>query len=52
MTEAEKLDFKKKEKEFYLPGTKPSVIHVPAMRFLMVDGKGNPMRRRGIPAGG
>lgn len=45
--EAEKLDYKKKEKEFYQPGTKPSVIHVPAMRFLMVDGKGNPNEEGG-----
>lgn len=42
MTESEKLDYKKKEKELYLPGTKPSVIDVPAIPFLMVDGKGDP----------
>lgn len=40
--EAAKLDYKKKDKRFYMPGTKPSVIEVPAMSFIMVDGKGNP----------
>jgi hypothetical protein len=40
--EPEKLDYKKKDKDLYLPGTKPSVIKVPAMNFIMVDGKGNP----------
>lgn len=37
----EKLDFKK-QKEFYLPPTEPTLINVSAMRFIMVDGKGNP----------
>lgn len=40
--EAEKLDYKKKDKDFYLPGTKPVVIQIPAMKFIMVDGKGDP----------
>lgn len=38
----EKLDFKKRDKDLYAPGQKPSVIQVPAMNFIMVDGKGNP----------
>ncbi|SDM59684.1 GyrI-like domain-containing protein [Acetanaerobacterium elongatum] len=42
----EKLDFKK-QKEFYLPPTEPTLINVPAMRFIMVDGKGNPNIERG-----
>lgn len=36
------FDFKKEYKDLYLPKTKPMVIQVPAMKFLMVDGKGNP----------
>jgi len=40
--ETAKLDYKKKDKNLYLPGTKPSVIEVPVMSFVMVDGKGNP----------
>jgi len=40
--ETAKLDYKKKDKSLYMPGTKPSVIEVPAMNFIMVDGKGNP----------
>ncbi|HWQ80534.1 MAG TPA: GyrI-like domain-containing protein [Anaerovoracaceae bacterium] len=40
--EAEKLDFKKEYKDLYMPAAKPSVIDVPAMNFIMVDGKGDP----------
>lgn len=36
------FDFKKEYKELYLPKSKPSIIDVPAMRFIMVDGKGDP----------
>lgn len=38
----EKQDYKKEYKDLYMPGTKPCVIDVPAMCFIMVDGKGNP----------
>lgn len=38
----EKLDFKKRDKDLYMPGMRPSVIQVPAMNFIMADGKGNP----------
>jgi len=37
-----KLDFKKSSKELYAPKNVPSVITVPAMNFIMVDGHGNP----------
>ncbi len=37
-----KLDFKKDSKELYNPSVQPSLVTVPAMRFLMVDGRGNP----------
>ena len=36
------IDFKKTEKALYQPPTTPSIIDVPAMTFLMVDGSGNP----------
>ena len=35
-------DFKKEYKDLYAPKTAPSVIDVPEMTFIMVDGKGNP----------
>jgi len=36
------IDFKKTEKALYQPPATPSIIDVPAMTFLMVDGSGNP----------
>lgn len=35
-------DWKKAEKKFYLPGSKPEVINIPAFRFFSVNGQGNP----------
>ena len=43
----EKLDYKKSFKELYLPKSKPSLIDVPEMSFIMVDGKGNPNEEGG-----
>jgi len=37
-----KVDFKKRDKELYLPKTEPVLVEVPPMLFLMVDGKGDP----------
>ena len=37
-----KFDFKKEYKDLYMPKTKPMIIDVPKMTFIMVDGKGNP----------
>lgn len=37
-----KVDFKKLNKELYAPKNEPSIIMVPAMNFIMVDGHGNP----------
>ena len=37
-----KMDYKKEYKDLYLPKRKPSVIDVPAIGFIMVDGKGAP----------
>lgn len=39
---SEKIDFKKRDKKYYIPPTKPEVIDVPEMNFLMVDGAGDP----------
>ncbi|MCL2609849.1 MAG: GyrI-like domain-containing protein, partial [Treponema sp.] len=36
------LDFKKRDAGFYLPKVSPSIVDVPAMTFLAVDGSGNP----------
>ncbi len=36
------IDYKKTEKELYQPKTTPSVIDVPEMKFIAVDGKGDP----------
>ena len=36
------IDFKKTDKTLYQPKTTPSVIDVPEMIFIAVDGKGNP----------
>lgn len=38
----EKVDYKKKYKDLYVPKRKPVVIDVPEMSFLMVNGRGNP----------
>ncbi|EKQ54594.1 MAG: hypothetical protein B655_0706 [Methanobacterium sp. Maddingley MBC34] len=38
-----KLDLKKKKKEFYYPSTSEvSVVDLPEMKFLMIDGQGDP----------
>lgn len=36
------LDYKKEYKDLYLPKGDPVLIDVPAMQFIMVDGKGDP----------
>ena len=39
----EKIDFRKQLKNLYMPSEKEfSVVDVPAMRYLMIDGSGNP----------
>ncbi len=37
-----KYEWRKKEKELYLPKTTPEIVTIPAFRFLTIDGKGNP----------
>ena len=36
------IDFKKEQKDLYQPKTTPSIIEVPEMVFIAVDGKGDP----------
>jgi len=38
----EKFDFKKEYKDLYLPKSKPMLIDVPPMNFIMFDGAGDP----------
>lgn len=38
----DKLDYKKAYKDLYQPSAKPSIIDVPEMVFIAVDGKGDP----------
>lgn len=39
---SEKIDFKRRDKKYYVPPTKPEVIDIPEMNFLMIDGAGDP----------
>ena len=43
----EKLDYKKEYKDLYLPKITPSIINVPKMKFVIVEGKGNPNEENG-----
>ncbi len=36
------FDFKKEYRDLYQPKTKPSIVEVPAIRFLSVEGEGDP----------
>ena len=36
------FDYKKEYKDLYMPKSKPMLIQVPSMNFIMVDGKGDP----------
>lgn len=36
------FDYKKEYKEFYLPKNKPTIIEIPTMNYLAVEGKGDP----------
>ncbi len=37
-----KIEYKKNYKELYLPKQTPSIIEIPAIPYIMIDGKGNP----------
>lgn len=36
------VDYKKTYKSFYLPKNKPEIIEIPPMRFVMIEGSGDP----------
>lgn len=40
-------DYKKEYKDLYLPKNKPAIIDIPEMRFVTVEGKGNPNDKNG-----
>ncbi|WP_461246403.1 GyrI-like domain-containing protein [Treponema sp. R6D11] len=44
---ANAMDYKKEYKDLYLPKTKPTVINVPEMSFVAVEGKGDPNDKNG-----
>ena len=39
---ATKHEWRKKEKQFYLPKAKPAMVDVPEYNFIMISGAGNP----------
>ncbi|MGI5840026.1 MAG: GyrI-like domain-containing protein [bacterium] len=43
-------DFKKAYPDLYRPKDKPAIVDVPVMRFMMVDGKGDPNTSTGYKA--
>lgn len=43
----EKVDYKKKFKELYLPKTVPAEVKVPVIKYIMIDGKGDPNEEDG-----
>lgn len=40
-------DFKKEQKEYYMPKNKPEIINIPSMNYIAVRGKGNPNDENG-----
>lgn len=38
----ERIDYKKDYKDLYLPKTKPALVTVPSMNFIMIAGQGDP----------
>ena len=41
------FDYKKEYKEFYLPPAKPTILEIPKMNYVAVDGKGDPNEEDG-----
>ena len=41
------VDYKKKYREFYLPGTEPRIVEVPEMKAVAVRGEGDPNEENG-----
>jgi len=44
---ANAMDYKKEYKDLYLPKTEPSVIKIPEIVFIAIEGKGNPNEPNG-----
>lgn len=40
-------DFKKEQKEYYMPKNKPEIINIPSMNYIAVRGQGNPNDENG-----
>jgi hypothetical protein len=47
---AQAFDVKRELRELYLPPTRPTIVDVPAMTFVMVDGAGDPNDEEGAYA--
>lgn len=45
--ENEKMDYKKAFKDLYMPKISPSIIEIPSINFITVEGKGNPNEENG-----
>ncbi|ASA25811.1 transcriptional regulator [Paenibacillus donghaensis] len=43
----DKMDYKKAHKDLYQPKSEPGVIEVPTMKFIQLDGRGNPNEPEG-----
>jgi hypothetical protein len=41
-TVAMQHNWRRNEKELYIPNTKPAIVEIPAYKFFMISGKGNP----------
>ena len=41
------FDYKKEYKEFYMPKSKPSIVNIPKMNYIAIQGKGNPNYENG-----
>ena len=39
---AKKVEWRKSEKQYYLPKNKPEVIEIPSFKFLTIEGEGKP----------
>ncbi|MGB0979990.1 MAG: transcriptional regulator, partial [Croceimicrobium sp.] len=37
-----KKEWRKSEKQYYLPKAKPQIVEIPAFNFFVIDGEGNP----------
>jgi len=45
MNSSDKFDYKKEYRDLYIPKDKPSLVQVPPMNFVMIDGEGDPNGR-------